>query len=58
MTHKVVALVLLIFQLFYEDDEYLILDTKKQMKFLYGKKQDEIFNWVHSTYKSYNSTSN
>ena len=48
----------LIFQHIYENEEYLILDTKKQMKFLYGKKQDEIFNWVHSTYKSYNSSSN
>jgi hypothetical protein len=42
----------------YENDDFLILDTKKQMNFFVGKKQDEIFRWINLMYKSYNFTSN
>jgi hypothetical protein len=42
----------------YENDNFLILDTKKQMNFFVGKKQDEVFKWINSIYKNYNLSSN
>jgi hypothetical protein len=47
-----------LFQLVFENDNFLILDTNKKMKFFYGKEQVDIFKWVNSIFESYNLSSN
>ncbi len=47
-----------LFHSIYENDNFLVLDTKKQMNFFAGKNQDEIFKWINLIYKSYNLSSN